>query len=102
MVKYSDFECSVSIVTFAANKRRNKCIILNDNEDGCQVAKCNVFLEGLEPNQVAIDVNNLGSEIILALQEAGVIKGNSVADAVKVIPSGYCDYPVFELTDEYK
>jgi len=100
-MKYKDWKCTIRVTTFAANKRKNKCIILNDTEDGAQITKANVFLDGLEPNQVAIDVNNCGSDIILALQEALVIKGNSISDAIKVIPSGYCDYPVFELTEEY-
>lgn len=99
-VKYKEWECSVSINTFAANKRQNKCISLSDVEDGMPVAKANVYLDGLKPNEVAIDVNNCGSEMILALQKAGIIKGNSISDAVKVIASGYCDYPVYELIEQ--
>lgn len=97
MIKYKEWQCTLQIVPFAANKRKNKCLILNDAEDGMQVAKANVFLEGLKPNEVAIDTNNCGYEMVKALQEAGVIGDKAVAAKV----SGYCTYPVYELIGEY-
>jgi hypothetical protein len=97
MIKYKEWQCTLHIVPFVANKRKNKCIILNDAEDGMQVTKANVFLEGLEPNQVAIDTNNCGYEMVKSLQDAGVIGEKAVAARM----SGYCTYPVYELIGEY-
>jgi hypothetical protein len=99
-LRYKNYNCSVRISSFAANKRQNKCISLSDLSDGMPVARCNVYLDGLKPDEVAIDVNNCGSEVILALQKAGIISGTSISDAIKVIPSGYCDYPVYKLIYE--
>ncbi len=92
-VMYKDWECSVDIQPFAANDRKNKCIMLNDIEDGLRVAKVNVYLDGLKPNQVAIDINNCGLEIIEALQKAEIIENQLVNE----LKSGYCTYPVYEL-----
>jgi len=95
-VRYKDWECSITIKSFAANNRKNKCILLSDSEDGIQVAKANVYLDGLKHNEVAIDVNNCGSEMIHCLIKGGIIKDKPV----NVLQSGYCQYPVYELIEE--
>lgn len=69
---------------------------LDHHKTGEPIAVLNKWFEQLEPNEIALDINNLGIEIILLLQREGII--GDAAD--RVINGGFAKYPVFKLTDK--
>lgn len=54
----------------------------------------NVWLPGLQPDEVALDTNNCGDDLPQLLERAGVI----YPECTQRIRSGFCLYPVYKLT----
>ena len=89
-VKYKEWDCTVSVARYVSG---NPAIRLMDAEDGQPVMTATVNLPGLAMDEIALDTNNGGQEIIKTIKDAELIK----EDPIRSIKSGYCDYPVFKL-----
>lgn len=92
-IKFKDWDCSIHFNRYVNN---NIAITLNDVEDGSSVVTITRWFKDLEQDEVALDINNCGYSIASLLIGANIIED----EIIQIIPSGYCDYPVYKLTKE--
>lgn len=96
--KYKMWNVVLTAVHYGSSKKGNVALTADDADDHSPVA---VFTKNfpfeLEQDEVAIDVNNCGPEIVQLLI------ANNVISPVKVknIGSGYVLYPVYKLHPEF-
>lgn len=90
-IQFKDWKCEVHINSYHAE---GFAITLTDADDGSPIATVTRWFKGIPEYCVALDINNCGREIIQLLKDSEIIADK---DFVAVIPSGFCDYPVYKL-----
>lgn len=89
------YNCELEIKEYTSG---HKALTLRDNTDGSELAVLTKnfpdFIDKKD-NVVAIDLNNCGRDVVKSLVDNNIIEPEIVA----IIPSGYCDYPVYRLKD---
>lgn len=90
-VIYRDYTCRVSFSHYNSDPNR-VAIVANDWETGEPVAAFTRNIDGIKDGEVAIDVNNCGTQIVTILQQAGII-----GEKITTLHSGWCIYPVHKL-----
>lgn len=94
-IVYKKWTCKVLIYPY---DKGGYAITLIDATDLEPTATLTRYFDKLENNEVAIDVNNCGYEVIATLKEAKILKQKD--DAEKYVSSGYVNYPIYELDDK--
>jgi hypothetical protein len=103
IIHYKQWDCTLDVNKFGVPTSVKKGepllyrIDLRDAETGEPIATVNKYINGLSEGEIAIDVNNLRPSIIKLLMVNEIIEGNSISDAVGIIPVGFVDYPVYKL-----
>lgn len=92
-IQYKDYGiCNVLVGDYYNG---GKALMLS-SYNGEPIATLTRYIKPLPENAVSLDINNCGHNVHKILIDANIIK----EDVLEVIPSGYCDYPVYTFTDE--
>lgn len=95
IVHYKEWRCVLVEHKFAIDGSKRFDLVDTDPQDQSPIATCNVYLPGLEPNEIAIPEYKYPG-MTAALHKAGVID-----NCIRFIPSGHVRIAVYELNPEY-
>jgi hypothetical protein len=94
IIKYKEWNCRLLLRPFQNGGYRMDLVDVITYEP---IATLNKWLPGLEKDEVAIDISNCGNKAPALLFEHGIIE----PEFTKVIPSGFNNYPVYKLTEQF-